>query len=721
MKQILILSLVFLYLLKQSHAQSAFFTSDAPGCVNDTIHFTPAPPGGTVLQEVWEFGDGTFVTYLPPTPFPVFATHVYTTPAIFAVSRTVKFTSGSESFSLLVQVIPRPLANFSWPGATCVGTPVQFTDLSQNFSGGTLVSWNWNFGDPASGINNVSTLQNPSHSYAAGGPYNVALTVANNDGCTHTIIKTMTVQDLPVANFSSTGACLGSPTQFTDLSVANAAAIVSHAWSFGDGGTSSQASPVHFYASYGIYNATLTVVNSNGCTNIVTNAVVVNPKPVADFSFPATNCTGSTVPFMDMSYIPAGFSSSILQWAWEFGDGSPAIVINSPANPNILHTFAGSANAYMVRLTVTTNYNCSAFTEKIINISPLPVAAFVHSGPTCELQPVQFTDISQTGGGGAIQSWNWNFGDPASGTGNNAATQNPSHSFTHPGTFAISLVIVNSNGCSDTITNVLPVNLRPFAYFTADTVLQGSPTSFTDFSSSGQGPISSWLWNFGDNQSSTAGNPSHLYAAPGTYLVTLTVTTVTGCANDTTKSVLVNPASTPPATRTVANLIVGSSDIKCYHASQLITVAGNGTMFIVLSGGNATFISGQKISFLPGTTVQSGGYMQGYIAVGGPYCPNPSLHAMAVDEEDSHKIFEQSPFRIYPNPTGGTFTLELQTDAGQAPATVKIYNMMGGQVAEIRIRPGGEEKISLSNQSPGIYLVRMIRNNEIWIGKVIRQ
>ena len=59
MKKVLILSAVFFIILLQTQAQSAFFTSDSPRCFNDTVHFTPAAPSGTILQEKWDFGDGS--------------------------------------------------------------------------------------------------------------------------------------------------------------------------------------------------------------------------------------------------------------------------------------------------------------------------------------------------------------------------------------------------------------------------------------------------------------------------------------------------------------------------------------------------------------------------------------------------------------------------------------------------------------------------------------
>jgi len=727
MRKIFIFQVLFLILLVQAHAQSAFFTSDSPRCVSDTMHFTPGTPGGVIVQESWDFGDGSVTTYLPPASFPVFATHVYASPGTYNVTRTVKFSGGNVQYSIQVQVMPLPVANFTISGATCEGQIVQFVDLSQTNGGGSIQAWSWNFGDSPSGANNTSTLQNPSHIFSAAGTYTVTLTVTNSNGCSATQAAQVTINVLPVANFSYTDACEGSPTLFTDLSFSSGGAIVSFSWNFGDGGTSSLSSPAHIYASYGVYNVTLTVVNSNGCTHSVTKPVTVNPRPVAAFSFPATNCTGSTVAFTDVSYIAAGFSSYIIQWVWDFGDGTPVLSISFPNNPNVVHTFIGSVMTHIVRLTVTTSNGCTAFKDMTVTSTPAPVANFTQIGPACEFQPVHFMDLSQTNGGGAIQSWNWNFGDPASGANNTAATQNPVHVFAGPGTFFVCLVIANINGCTDTICKALNLNTRPVSNFHADTVLQGTATTFNDLSYSGTGVFTSRLWEFGDGLTATTINPTHVYGASGIFMAKLTVTDNNGCAKDTTKPVVVlfNPLIGPPATRTVTNVIVASGETKCYNASQVITVAGNGTLFFVLSGGNATFIAGQKILFLPSTTIQPGGYMHGYIAPTGPWCVTPSMPtvAMPVDAlpaDDMPGLNEESGFKIFPNPTTGKFTLELQGEIQAGNVSVELYGILGEKMMTTSLNGKSRHEFSLSGKPAGVYFIRIITGNKSEIVKVLK-
>jgi PKD repeat protein len=721
MKKIFILTALLLNIVLQTNSQSAYFTSDSPTCLNDTMHFTPDPPGGNIVQELWDFGDGTVVTFLPPATFPVFTTHLYPVTGIFTVTRTVKFDTGILFYSIQVQSIANPLANFTYSAVNCIAQPVQFTDLSLP-SGGSIQLWSWNFGDPLSGINNTSSMPNPSHIFSSGGTFNVSLTVTTSNGCVNTIVKSIPVSIAPVADFTVAGSCAGSGTQFTDMSVANAPAIVSHYWDFGDGGISSQTSPTHIYSNYGIYMATLTVVNSNGCSHSVTKPVTVNPNPTAFFSFPTLNCIGDPVQFTDLSYIAAGFSGYIIKWVWDFGDGTPPLMITFPNSPNVTHTFAGIATAHVVRLTVTSSSGCSGFIEKIVYSTPAPVANFSHIGATCENQPVQFIDLSQTNGAGVIQSWHWNFGDPISGVNNNATTQNPVHTYSNPGVFFVTLSIVNLNGCADTISKVVSVNQAPYAYFIADTVYQGTPTTFLDLSATPAGIIVNYLWDFGDGQTSTLSNPVHIYAASGNYFVTFTVTNSNGCTADTTKEVLVlqDPLSGVPATRTITNVIVGNGQTKCYNATQVITTAGNGTLFYILPGGNATLIAGQKITLLPTTIVQPGSYFRGYIAPNGPWCAFPSMPAVTSADDQATANIEQSSFRIYPNPTSGIFVFELREDVSGQNVTVEVFGTMGEKVMTENLYHYSKRTFSLTGMPAGIYVIRMIRGDRSETVKIIK-
>jgi len=524
------------------------FTFSPASCVGNPVSFNnqsfvPTGFSSYINRWDWDFGDGSVVV---PILFPSNPNTVHTflgTATSHIVKLKVYTTTGCvDSISKTVVSIPSPIANFSYSNTLCLGQQVSFTDLTQANGGGSIQTWNWNFGDPLSGANNTSTLQNPTHAFTAAGSYVVTLVVTSSNGCvnTYTPSAPIVINALPTSNFTWVEACEGFPTAFTDASTSpGSTTITSYAWNFGDGGTSTSQSPSHIFATYGTYSVTLTITNSNGCIHTVTKQVLVNPKAIADFSFSAASCVGNPVSFTNQSFVPTGFSSSISQWQWDFGDGSTIPPILFPANPNMVHVFAGTATSHVVTLTVTTTAGCVSSVSKTVTSVPAPIANFSVSSTNCDNQPVQFTDLSQTNGGGSIQSWSWNFGDPASGMNNSATIPNPIHQFTSASTYTITLIVTNGNGCKDTLLPLptITINARPTANFSADTVCKGTLTTFTDLSSGGT--IASHLWDFGDGQTSSTASPTHLYLTPGTFNVKLTVMNSLGCLKDTTKQVLV--------------------------------------------------------------------------------------------------------------------------------------------------------------------------------------
>lgn len=174
---------------------------------------------------------------------------------------------------LLAQVAA-PTANFTQD--TTSGTPpltVNFTDTSLPGSS-AITTWAWNFGDPGSGGNDISALEDPSHVYSSDGTYTVALTVTSPDGNdTATMVDLITVAAVtpPTANFTSNLASGDVPltVNFTDTSTAGSSAITTWAWNFGDPGsgvndTSALEDPSHIYNDLGTYTVALTVTTADG-------------------------------------------------------------------------------------------------------------------------------------------------------------------------------------------------------------------------------------------------------------------------------------------------------------------------------------------------------------------------------------------------------------------------------------------------------------------------
>lgn len=181
-----------------------------------------------------------------------------------------------------------------------------------------------------------------------------------------------------------------------------------------------------------------------------------------------------------------------------------------------------------------------------------PAAAFSNSLP-CSGQAVQFNNTSTTDSWSSVTTTNWNFGDPASGSANNSSDEDPSHIFSGTSSYNVQLIVTSDRGCIDTaFRNVSPLPVSP-AIFTY------SPTCFGDlmeFFNPGSSLDSMYSWQFGDNQTSYLPEPAHFYALPGTYTVTLSVISVSGCVTTATRPATVSPV--PVAAFTTGTSCIGS-------------------------------------------------------------------------------------------------------------------------------------------------------------------
>lgn len=178
-----------------------------------------------------------------------------------------------------------------------------------------------------------------------------------------------------------------------------------------------------------------------------------------------------------------------------------------------------------------------------------------------------------------------------------------------------------------------------------------------------------------------------------------------------------------PVNRSVQNVSVLNGQTNCYNATHTITVAGAGTFFTIHDGGSATMIAGQNILFNPGTTVQSGGNLWGYITPNSQYCGTkaPSIPVATAGEENPIMIEEKASFKIYPNPTSGNFILELTGENSSGNVTLDVYGMWGEKVLSAILNGERKQEFSLSARPTGVYCVRIISGDKSETSKIIKQ
>lgn len=273
------------------------------------------------------------------------------------------------------------------------------------------------------------------------------------------------------------------------------------------------------------------------CTPFTTCAAIQNytfavggAPPVANFAF-SPACINSAATFTSTSV-------GATTYTWNWGDGSP---VTSGTNSIQSHTYT-SGGPKPVKLIVANSAGCRD--SITINVTPVPspIAAFNFT-PACVNQAANFVDNTNLNGGPGITTWDWNWNDATP----NGTQQNMTHIYTNNGTQTVQLIVTNSSGCKDTVSQSLVANPAPIVDFTFNIICEGAPTNFNNTTNANGSNIASWHWDFNSDWITDNSNqsPSHIFSNSGTFNVSLMAVTDLGCRDTIQK--IVNVYSKPVA------------------------------------------------------------------------------------------------------------------------------------------------------------------------------
>jgi gliding motility-associated-like protein len=235
----------------------------------------------------------------------------------------------------------------------------------------------------------------------------------------------------------------------------------------------------------------------------------------------AQGCFPLTVNFTDTS---TGGPDS---WTWDFGNGNKSTL----QNPSAVFPAPGS---YNVSLTVSNGGAPNTIIRSgFITVHAYPTVDFTFDATGgCAPLSVKFSDKTSASSG-QITNWQWVFGD-----GGNSTSANPAYVFNQPGNRTVSLRVKNEFGCEGVKTATAPISvLGPIPEFSIDKTAACSIPATFQFTNKSTGNGLSFLWDFGDGQTSTSTDPSHSYSKAGTFKITLKTKDSNGCEQSFQKSV----------------------------------------------------------------------------------------------------------------------------------------------------------------------------------------
>ena len=497
-----------------------FAVSDNTICTPTEVNFTDQSTSDTtIVSWAWSFGDFSFSTdQNPDHNYTFFQDSILVD---LVVANAVGCVDTAQT-ALITMYSPNSNVSSSpfFPNI-CVGQSVNFsaTDYTQ---GGSNLDFEWDFQDGG-----TSSSQNPTHQFNQAGTFNVTVVYTEQgSGCTGSTLRTVSVQDYPLAGFTSGDSlpifCAPANAQFTDTTISSSP--VTRLWDFGNGFTG-QTNPVSTaYSTTGEYTVQLIATTSNGCADTATTIYTVI-APQGSFTIDIdTICRGEEITFNLQD------TSEVYGFIWDFGDGTSVSDVNPVSHT---YTFVPPSGETVGKLVVYGLLGeCPEESVLPIYIHEV-VADFVRNdGIDTALcfQPFLLTNQSLNSDN---FYWDYGFGAPTN-------VEEPGVlNFPEPGSYDVVLGVSNSVlGCNDTMIKTVLLHPIPEVLTLGDTICEGNTGQI---SVTNPEPSSDYTWT----STEPVANPNSVVTTSAPILTTtyeVAVVDTNGCSDIDTASILViNP------------------------------------------------------------------------------------------------------------------------------------------------------------------------------------
>jgi gliding motility-associated-like protein len=490
--------------MPQAVADIAPFTDE--GCSPIEITFENNSLNADSYQ--WNFGDGSSSSQENPTHIFVASSNVPDTVIIELQAQNDYGCNDTSFYELIVK--PVPVASFeATPADGCSPLEVTFANTSSEGQ-----NYTWNFGDNSPEVND----KDPAHTFVNTETYVqsylVELIAENQYGCTD--LQTHYITVYPVREISLTAnpqsGCAPLSTQLTTESGAR-----EYHWNFGDGNTETgEYQTSHVFENNTtdsvLYTVKVTGISSFGCTEEASTDVVVHATPD-----PVFTAIPEEQQMPDNTITIDNRTTGNWNYLWTFGDGTTSEEQHSGD-----HKYSYSGD-YEISLLAYSEH-CEASYSKTISI--IPMVPDISYGPdTAGCPPLTVNFYNNTID---AKTFLWDFGD-----GQYSDEKNPTHTYRIPGKYKVSLTAYGTGGettVNDVIVEAYPT---PSALFEPVPKVVYIPNDGVTFLNKSEGAVS-YLWFFGDGNTSHDFSPTHIYQETGSYDVTLLVNNEYNCSDELT-------------------------------------------------------------------------------------------------------------------------------------------------------------------------------------------
>ena len=584
---------------------------------------------------------------------------------------------------MLIPHTPEPDFTFA---DVCLGDVAKFKNTSTMGGSDVLLS-KWRYNDPNSD-EDTAEIKDGFWLYEDYGTYDVTLETYNQawPKFVYSTTKTITVTPTPALDWDIVNACEGVDIQFDNNTTLPIAGTITYMWNFGDGNTSTMEDPTHQYATPKAEGYPVTLVaTANGCSSSETKTAYQFATPVAGFTADGL-CNLEEIEFNNTTSLAIGKAG----YSWDFGDNG----VSTVANP--VHTYSTSGT-HTVTVTAYSEFGCTDSYTADVTLLESPEADFTYDA-TCNLTPVNFTRTGSVPSG-VNSAFEWDFNGEAM-----SSDENPTHLFSEVGTKEVTLTITSLNGCMSEITKELDVVLQAVADFEVKDICEGSDAVFTNSSSVAAGDLT-YTWLFGDGNTSNETSPRHEYATTGqTRIVNVTLIAEVdgGCNAQLSKPITINAA--PDANFTITR---EGRYIYCDAPSGYTDYAWR------FGDGGASSDEDPVYEY---ANVDNGSF-EVCLSVKNTNCWADNCEMAVIDLVGVEELNKDDMINVYPNPTTGVFTLEVENVSDDMNITVT--DLLGNVLSvEVTDNLNGSYVVDMSTVADGVYFVQ-VKNGDYYATKKV--